>query len=143
MNAYVLGFLFNETRDKVLLIHKLRPEWQKGMLNGVGGHIEDEETPYDAMGREFKEETGVYIPNWEHCITLISSKANWLVMIYRNYGAGNVTIKRCQSITDEKISIENINNLPEKCIPNLRWIIPILNDNLKFPLTIVDEGYGE
>lgn len=56
-----------------LLIRKTHPEWQKGKLNGIGGKIEKKEkltsngivdhwlleTPFEAMIREFHEETGI------------------------------------------------------------------------------------
>jgi 8-oxo-dGTP diphosphatase len=45
MNKYVVGFLFNSDTNKVCLIKKNRPQWQKGRLNGVGGHIEDGKAP--------------------------------------------------------------------------------------------------
>ena len=60
---YVLGFAFNKGCTEVLLIEKKRPNWMVGKLNGVGGHIEDGETPIDAMVREFKEETNLRRPN--------------------------------------------------------------------------------
>ena len=34
-------------------------EWQAGLLNGIGGKIEDGEAPIEALVREFAEETGV------------------------------------------------------------------------------------
>jgi len=54
----VVGFMFNRHGDAVVLIEKKKPDWQKGLLNGVGGKIEVMESPIDAMVREFKEETG-------------------------------------------------------------------------------------
>lgn len=59
---YVLGFAFNPEQSRVALIKKNRPEWQAGILNGIGGHIEPGEEPHDAMVREFREEAGVYVP---------------------------------------------------------------------------------
>ncbi len=59
MNNYVLGFLFREHKGPAVLIKKQKPEWQRGLLNGVGGKIELNEPPFNAMVREFKEETGV------------------------------------------------------------------------------------
>ena len=56
---YVVGFLFNPDMTEVVLIKKNRPDWQKGLLNGVGGKIESGEDPITAMIREFKEETGI------------------------------------------------------------------------------------
>lgn len=56
---YVMGFSFNEDMSRVLLMLKNRPDWQEGKYNGIGGKIEDTETPIEAMVREFREETGV------------------------------------------------------------------------------------
>jgi len=61
----VCGFLF--TGKMVLLVKKTRQSWQAGLLNGVGGVIEDSETPIEAMVREFREETGVLIPSIDWC----------------------------------------------------------------------------
>lgn len=64
MIEYVLGFAFY--KDKVILIKKNRPEFQKDKLNGIGGKIEKNEDAIGAMVREFKEETGITtsIRNW-------------------------------------------------------------------------------
>lgn len=56
---YVLGFLFDLDDDSILLVRKNRPDWQAGLLNGIGGKIESGENPFDAMTREFVEETGI------------------------------------------------------------------------------------
>ena len=73
---YVVGFAFNRKADHVVLIHKDRPEWQKGFLNGVGGKVElDIDVTYaDAMAREFKEKTGMFTvgAEWEHFATMHS-----------------------------------------------------------------------
>lgn len=58
---YVLVFAFDWTREKVLLIKKSKPEFQAGLLNGVGGKIQQGEIPEQAAIREFKEETGLDI----------------------------------------------------------------------------------
>lgn len=55
---YCLGFAFYGT--DVVLIRKERPDFQKGLLNGVGGKIEIGETPIQSMSREFLEETKVF-----------------------------------------------------------------------------------
>ncbi len=55
---YTVGFYFTESLLQVALVRKCKPEWQKGLLNGVGGQIEDQETPNECMAREFMEECG-------------------------------------------------------------------------------------
>lgn len=65
----VAGFLFSGPR--VLLVEKIKPTWQAGLLNGVGGVIDPDETPSAAIEREFCEETG--LPpgtlEWRHFCT--------------------------------------------------------------------------
>lgn len=65
---YVVGYCFSPDMSAVALIEKLKPEWQKGKLNGVGGKVEAGETPQEAMAREFEEEAGVSIDpsSWYH-----------------------------------------------------------------------------
>jgi 8-oxo-dGTP pyrophosphatase MutT (NUDIX family) len=73
---YVVGFLFAPTReqpDQVALIMKNKPAWQKDKLNGLGGHIERNESPLIAMRREFEEEGGADIIDWEHFATIMYS----------------------------------------------------------------------
>jgi 8-oxo-dGTP diphosphatase len=68
MKEAVVGFLFSENLEEVLLIKKARPDWQRGKLNGVGGKIEKTDaSPAAAMAREFEEETGMIVPAiaWE------------------------------------------------------------------------------
>jgi len=65
---YVLGFAFNPELNKVVLIKKKRPLNQKGLLNGVGGKIVNDESFKIAMCREFAEETSYLsnIDDWEY-----------------------------------------------------------------------------
>ena len=55
-NHYVLGFCFDPKMEHVLLIWKNDGPFPN-KLNGLGGHIEDNETSKEAMLREIKEET--------------------------------------------------------------------------------------
>lgn len=65
---YVLGFAMDEKANHIVLVHKDRPEWQKGLINAVGGKIEDFDKNYpEAMAREFFEETGLptFADDWQ------------------------------------------------------------------------------
>jgi len=70
MKHYVMGFIFNETGDKVLLMRKNKPEWQAGRWNGIGGKIKEDEFSLEAMRRECEEETG-YNRKFDHVLTFI------------------------------------------------------------------------
>ena len=121
---YVVGFAFDESEKKVILVRKERPEWQKGLLNGPGGHIEDGEGMFVAMAREFKEEVGIetnpYV--WRHKITIEGK--GWRVYFL----AIRLTDKVFYSVrnmTDELVMIvkmDELHRLP--MIQNLTWMIP-------------------
>lgn len=57
---YVCGFAFDPKLDCVLLLKKARgPSFNVGRWNGIGGKIENGESPRGAMAREFQEECGI------------------------------------------------------------------------------------
>ena len=59
MNKYVLIFAFNEDNHVLMIRKSKRPEHHIGLLNGLGGKIEEGETAGVAAIREFSEETGI------------------------------------------------------------------------------------
>ena len=132
MKRYVCSFLFSLDRRRVLLIRKNRPAWQAGKLNGIGGKIEPGETPREAARREFREETGLDLPEsaFTHLLTLggpddFGSGVPWEGYFFRTFGA----IDGAQSLTDEAVEIHPTDPLPTDTIPNLHWIIPLLLDD--------------
>lgn len=64
MISYVVGLVFDASNTNVLLVRKNRPNWQVGKLNGIGGKVEEGETPYEAVVRECEEECGLLLYNW-------------------------------------------------------------------------------
>ncbi len=133
MTAYVVGFAFGV--GEVALIRKARPAWQKGRLNGIGGHIEEGESSHEAMVREFKEETGVEIVDWD-LFARFQGK-DWSVDFYRAFGVDLTTLK---TTTDEEVLVYLVNSLPAEVLPNLLWLIPLARD--PEPLTPVLVMYG-
>lgn len=130
MQKYVLGFLFDRFLSEVVLIEKLRPEWQKGLLNGVGGKIETGETALEAMRREFKEETSVDISAWKSFCDM--SGKDFLVKCY----CSTYIFDKIRSNTDEKVNIYNVDDLPFYVIPNLKWLIPMAIDSFNEDLPV-------
>lgn len=62
---FCVGFLFSQSGCFVALVHKKRPAWQAGKMNGIGGGVEEGETAIEAQRREFKEETSFDFKDWE------------------------------------------------------------------------------
>lgn len=52
----VTGYIFNKNKELLLIHHKKLNMWLP-----VGGHIEPNETPDEALLREIKEETGLHV----------------------------------------------------------------------------------
>ncbi len=124
-------------KTRVWLIEKDRPAWQKGKLNGIGGHIKLGETPLQAMCREFREETGVGIPWWQYTIKLFSD--DWCVYVFRSFVPDKLFLSIKQT-TDELPHVVPVTELVHYgLIPNLRWMIPLqLDSGLVVPLSIKD-----
>jgi 8-oxo-dGTP diphosphatase len=130
MKKYVLGFAFTEDLYHVLLIKKNKPDWQKGLLNGIGGKIEDFDiSPIDAMVREFKEETGVYTTpdDWNKVLEM-KEDGVFSIMVYSMF---DDVIRNAKTMEDEVISLEEVHDViygQINTISNLRWLIPFCFD---------------
>lgn len=129
INKYVVGFLFDIDFKKVLLIKKNRPEQFKGLLNGVGGHVENDETEENAISREFEEETGYYInpESWYNFICVTGE--DFLVNYYFTCG----DLNKCKQTTDEELLIVNINELHlYDIVDDIKWLVMLATDENLF-----------
>lgn len=137
MKSYVLGFLFSGSDfygSGVALIHKKRPKWQEGKLNGIGGAIEEGETPEAAMRREFFQETAYDHGDWKR-FALLNSMGN-VVHCFVGRASGSVDIS---SPTDEETSWISISRIFElqlsisfgkHFIYNIGWLVSMAFDHL-------------
>lgn len=124
---YVVGFCFDPTLLHVVLVRKNRPDWQAGRLNGVGGHVEEDETPEDAMNREFSEEAGVADLDWMKFGTLVGS--GWTVHLFC---ARDERYNTVRTMTDEPIGIYQAFEIPwMTAVSNLRWLVPLAHDFMR------------
>ena len=131
MKNYVCGFYFDHRLNRVVLIWKNKPAWQAGKLNGVGGKIEQGETPYEAMIREFKEETGIHHTDWKSLIRL--SGYDWVVFFFCAIGEAK-EFEYAETKEDEEVAKMDVDRMDDyDHIPNLRWLIPMAKYHLQFP----------
>lgn len=144
MSKYVCGFAFNLTITRVALIRKLRPPWQKGLLNGIGGKLESGEVAHEAMAREFEEEAGMVIPHdcWDEFARVsganLPDSSVWKVHFMRVIG---VDLSKLKSMEEEQIEVFPVDTLPTNVIPNLRWLIPLaLDQYVKTPIIIEERN---
>jgi len=124
---YVLGFVRDDQTGDVLFVRKTRPEFLKGLLNGVGGHVEniardtehspyaigrvpgymqispDYEYPVMSMLRECFEETGLFIPahHWIELGTLGGPDHDFTVFLYGT----SWDLKKAATRTSEEVLV--------------------------------------
>lgn len=123
-NKYSLGFCFSKDKSTVALVHKLKPKWQVGKVNGIGGKKEDNESYHECMVREFKEETGVLVPEWKYVCTI---RASWGEMqIFKVFTDDVYNVKTMEIEPIEMVQVDSV--FDYNIIPNLNWIIPLCLD---------------
>lgn len=135
---FVCGLLFSADRRRVALIRKKRPSWQVDRLNGIGGKVEENETPHWAMVREFEEEAGLRIPTWQHVAVLSGPGA-----VLHFYAAFYDRLHEVRTMTDEEVITAYVRDVlgEPDLIPNLRVMIPLALDETGIvkPVLISDQ----
>lgn len=140
MKFYSVGFCFTYDLAQVALIRKVKPEWQKGKLNGVGGAVEIGENFQYAMWREWNEETGLpsAADGWNQICEMRGQDYIVAVFTYRMHVIEPDPFKTA----DEQVawymthSIQRRNDI----IPNLRWLIPLcLDESVHFPIQVYNK----
>ncbi len=129
--AYVCGFAFKHPlepfHDKVILILKLRgPDVVRNRYNGIGGKIEEGETPIQAMVREFEEEAGAKTnpEDWELFVVLNGPWGE--VHFFRHFAELDGLRLSDDSPTDEFVTWRQLDE--PKVVSNLRWLLPLALD---------------
>jgi 8-oxo-dGTP diphosphatase len=124
MMKYVVGFMFNF--NNVVLIKKTKPDWQKGLWNGVGGKVEDGEYLDSAMRREFLEEAGVNtgLDQWQPFATLVDKAGTHKVHFYRSRVVTRPAIRTMTEEFVDWVHLDDINLGKINVVPNLKWLIP-------------------
>jgi len=120
--------VFIQKNDKHSLI--------KGQINGVGGHIEIGEDPYEAVIREIREETGLEVINLQMtAMIFIDTKFNpgILVFVFKADSDGGKLIESNEGrlfllsrdeVADDKRIMKDVPMLLEICKKHKRGIPP-------------------
>ena len=144
---YVLGFIFCLESNRVILINKLRPDWQKDYNNGIGGKVEENETYIQAMVRETLEESNLRIGGieWEWFCTM-RSKAEldpWEVICYTT-DISSMQFEGATTMEEERINkwqLGNITTVNKHLLGNIPWLVGMALDKIvndSFEPVIID-----
>ena len=133
---YVCGFLL--WGHQVLLTRKLFPDWQRGLLNGVGGKVEKGEGVVPAMQREGAEETGLEHLNWGlFCLEGGRDYQVWFLRCRVSHDLPQPVVPKTNDVGEE-LGWYNIHDVTHyssslhnsrlACVGNLRWLLPLAQD---------------
>ena len=99
-----------------LMLHRIRKAHDENHDKwiGVGGKLEDRESPEDCARREVKEETGLTLTDWRYCglITFVSDR--WETEYMHLFHATGFTgaLRDCDEGVLEWVPVEQVNALP-------------------------------
>ncbi len=120
---YVLALLFTADAREVVLVRKIRPAWQAGRVNALGGKVHQGEQLIDAARREVREEAGVDVDQWEEF--LVWHDAEYRLRVVRAF---DDAARLARTAEDQEVFLASVRGLPLDVIDNLRWIIPLALD---------------
>lgn len=135
VKPYVLGFLFSPNGERVVLIRKSTPLWQYGLLNGLGGKVNpDHEMADAAMRREFMEEAGVPIMDWQRFATL--GGRGFVVAVFRSFSDRYL---ECHTVKDDEVVLNcAVCGLADRkdVVDDLRFLVPLAlqADVMRYPV---------
>jgi len=128
MKKYVLVFVFDGSLEKVLLVQKNRPEWQRGHLNGVGGHVEEGESFRDAAYRELEEETGLGRKDVVlRPFARVDSRPDYVMWVYQGrLSSQKIAILPSRADTGESLEMIGWEYVPmRKIVPDVAYLVPL------------------
>jgi 8-oxo-dGTP diphosphatase len=133
MKRWTLGFVFNSDFSQVLLIHKERPEHQRGKWNGLGGKYEEGESAEECISREVWEESKIktHVKDWRSVAILRGTREDerWEMDVLATTYIGKIS--DAQTMTDEEVKWFSTDHFPIDTKHNLFWLVPLCIDSLK------------
>jgi 8-oxo-dGTP diphosphatase len=126
---YTLGLVFFSlgTTEHILLLKKKKPPSQAGKWNGVGGRFEANENKFQCLVRETKEEANLETTqeDWTFIGTFYKP-GKWIVHVAYTH-LDTLQLRSIPSFCEEgEFRLFQVTNLPETVMPNIRWLIPLI-----------------
>ena len=126
MREYVVGLVTDGSY--MAFIRKNRPQWQRGLLNGIGGKVEENESHKQAMVREFREETGLTIEASRWRLLANMEYPAQAHIVFYTAKVSHDELSSLKSETDERVEVHSVeypHMYPQRFIHNLHWLIPL------------------
>ena len=105
-----------EKDDSYLMLHRVKKEndYNKDKWIGIGGKIEECESPEDCVLREVKEETGLTLASYKYCglVTFVSDNnfTEYMHLFYSDDFSGSLI--ECEEGDLQWVKKDKMNDLP-------------------------------
>lgn len=145
-NAFTAGYIIDKSNN-ILLVNKVKPLWQRGLWNFVGGKLEEDEFPLDCMVREVHQEVGIKTlkTNWN--LYCVEYSDDFVVFFYRYRHNEIFDHYQLNDTNDvgENIKLFGIHKLPDSAqmIGDLTSLISLAQDPRDIMVTIECKGKGK
>lgn len=138
MIHYSAGLLFDNEKEHVALIHKNRgPDINIGKWTAIGGKEEADEGMYQCQLREFHEETGLRVVDWDDFLQVTGK--GYIVFFYKAFVPLD-QLAQIETMEDEKVTFFHIHQLQYLPLArNLEWIIPVALDEHILDVRVIDD----
>lgn len=101
-------------KGNLVTVQKNRPDWQKGMYNFPGGHVEEGESFETAAIRELHEEANIVIDKEDITkVGIITDNNTFILNVYTITIPESVIRDQIWTMTDEPISIMPVGTFME------------------------------
>ncbi len=127
---YTLCFIFEADMSKVALIRKIKPKWQEGLLNGIGGHIEKGEKPRECCIREVEEECGIRLEDKKLKNVCWMEGKDWKVSVYAYTMETPLEQAIVPNMTAEEVIVVDPCALPKDVLMNIYWLAGLSQEML-------------
>lgn len=112
MEKTVLIYIRKDESYLMIYRNKKKKDINKNKYIGVGGHIEKDETPEEAVIREVKEETNLYLTSFQKRGILHFSSDGYEEIIYLYSGTADGVLGDCSEGELTYIPIKDIHKYP-------------------------------
>lgn len=106
-----------EKDGKYLMLHRVKKEndCNRDKWIGVGGKLEDRESPEECMCREVLEETGLTVTTWKYCgiVTFVSDKWETEYMHLFKSSDFHGCVKKSEDCDEGNLEWVDIDRVPE------------------------------
>lgn len=132
---FAASYLILTKNGKVLLQKRSRVVWRGGMYGLPAGHIEGEETVFEALKREVREEIGITISERDvklvHVMHRVSENRVYFDFFFVGEKWGG-TIQNREPNKHDEVEWFPTDNLPKAILPYLKRVIQRIGKRIFF-----------